>query len=143
MNLADYISALNEELSGYCTRKLSGCDITYGQLAFVVYIGEHPSCSPTELARAVDADTGHTTRSVKKLVSCGMVSRERHSTDGRAFVLSLTDRGMEMFDEIIGIYRSWESEKLGVLSAEEREILISLLRRLRDPGAIDEQASST
>ncbi len=129
--LIDFISALNDDFDEYCSHHLGDCEITPGQIAFLVYIGEHPDCSPTELARAVRADSGHTTRSVKKLVSCGMAIRRKHSTDGRAFVLSLTDDGMKVFKRIKTIYASWESDATLSLEPAERAQLLVLLAKMR------------
>lgn len=131
MNLADFISALNDDFAAYCSEQLGDCGITPAQISFLAYIGENPNCSPTELAHAVNADTGHTTRCVKKLVACGMATRNRHKSDGRAFVLHLTDRGMSILAEVRTIYREWEDGATSALDRDEGAQLIALLQKMR------------
>ncbi|MGI6218136.1 MAG: MarR family winged helix-turn-helix transcriptional regulator, partial [Coriobacteriales bacterium] len=100
------------------------------QLSFLVYIGDHPNCSPTELANAIDADSGYTTRSVKKLVASGMAIREKHKDDGRAYVLRLTSLGMEKAMAVREMYASWEEEVTCDLDEDEREALLKILSKL-------------
>ena len=130
-SLADFISQINEDFSCFCSRALGDCGISQGQISFLVYIGDHPNCSPSELAHAIEADSGYTTRTIKKLEACGMAVRERHRSDGRAYVLRLTDSGMEKFHEVRTIYAEWESSVMGDLSESERMLLMSMLSRLR------------
>ena len=73
--LSDFINRLNEDYSCYCARALGDCGISQGQISFLLYIGDHPNCSPSEVAKAVDADSGYTTRTVKKLVAGGRAVR--------------------------------------------------------------------
>lgn len=115
----------------YCTKTLGDCGLTQAQLSFLIYIGDHPNCSPSEVAHAVDADSGYTTRSIKKLEACGMAVRERHQSDRRAYVLRLTDRGMEKFFEVRTIYADWEDGITSALDESERALLMSILAKLR------------
>lgn len=130
-SLADFISHLNEDFSCYCSRSLGDCGISQGQISFLLYIGDHPNCSPMEVAQAVDADTGYTTRSIKKLEACGMAVRERHTTDRRAYVLRLTDAGMDKFYEVRTMREEWEAEIMGPLDESERAMFMSILAKLR------------
>ena len=84
-----------------------------------------------EVAQAVDADTGYTTRSIKKLEACGMAVRERHCSDRRAYVLRLTDAGMEKFYEVQAMYDEWETGIMSPLDEAERALFMSMLARLR------------
>ncbi len=128
--LARYIADMNEDFSKYCSEKLGDCGLSQGLISFLVYIGDHPNCSPTELANATDADSGYTTRSVKKLVSCGMATRQKHKYDGRAYVLKLTDLGMEKFYEVRVIYQDWEDKVTEGLDDSERALLMEVLKKL-------------
>ncbi len=128
--LIDYITALHEDFESYCAVKLDGCGITQGQIAFIVYIGDHPNCSPSELSTEVSADSGYTARSIKKLVEAGLALKQQQEADRRAYSLRLTELGMSMFEQCNKLHEQWEQQITGGLEAAERESLLELLRKL-------------
>lgn len=91
--LAYAVSQLRADFVAFSSRKLEALGITQGLLYFVLYIGRHPGCTPSDLSAALHADSGHTTRSIHKLEETGFVIRKAHPTDRRASVLELTDKG--------------------------------------------------
>ena len=88
--LAYAVSQLRADFVAFSSRKLEALGITQGLLYFVLYIGRHPGCTPSDLSAALHADSGHTTRSIHKLEETGFVIRKAHPTDRRASVLEPT-----------------------------------------------------
>ncbi len=129
-SLIDFINAMNEDFTLYCSQVLGDCGLSQGQITFLVYIGDHPNCSPSDISRDICADSGYTTRTVKKLESCGMAIRESHERDRRACMLRLTDAGMAKFYQVRTIYEDWESEMTSGLDDIEREMLLRIMRRM-------------
>lgn len=79
------------------------------------------------------------TRMVERLESDGLVRRERHPTDGRAVVVSLTPHGERELTELRGRYLAVLAERLDSLSDQElraltdaTESLAHLIEVLRD-----------
>lgn len=81
--LAYAVSQLRADFVAFSSRKLEALGITQGLLYFVLYIGRHPGCTPSDLSAALHADSGHTTRSIHKLEETGFVIRKAHPTDRR------------------------------------------------------------
>ena len=96
--LAYAVSQLRADFVAFSSRKLEALGITQGLLYFVLYIGRHPGCTPSDLSAALHADSGHTTRSIHKLEETGFVIRKAHPTDRRASVLELTDKGRQTME---------------------------------------------
>ena len=69
--LAYAVSQLRADFVAFSSRKLEALGITQGLLYFVLYIGRHPGCTPSDLSAALHADSGHTTRSIHKLEETG------------------------------------------------------------------------
>ena len=67
---------------------------------------------------------------VDRLVERGIVVREPSAGDRRAQVVRLTAEGVRLFDELGPRHLANEDRLLSALSAEERELLAALLRRL-------------
>ncbi|WP_346026620.1 bilirubin utilization transcriptional regulator BilQ [Beduinella massiliensis] len=125
-----YITVLKKDFDRFCEERLAQIGLTRGLLFFFIYIGKHPGCSPSELCAVLHADSGHTARSVDKLVQSGFVSRTRSETDGRAFSLSLTARGEEAFDSVRRLFAEWDEIVLKDTPDEERKDALRFLSAL-------------
>lgn len=125
-----YITVLKKDFDRFCEERLAQIGLTRGLLFFLIYIGKHPGCSPSELCAVLHADSGHTTRSVDKLVQSGFVSRSRSETDGRAFSLSLTTGGAEAFASVRRLFAEWDEILLRDTPDGEREDMMRFLAAL-------------
>ena len=128
--LAYAVSQLRADFVAFSSRKLEALGITQGLLYFVLYIGRHPGCTPSDLSAALHADSGHTTRSIHKLEETGFVIRKAHPTDRRASVLELTPKGRETMEASRGMFAEWDSYLLEQVPEEERRQLLKLLGHL-------------
>lgn len=125
--LAYAVSQLRADFVAFSSRKLEALGITQGLLYFVLYIGRHPGCTPSDLSAALHADSGHTTRSIHKLEETGFVIRKAHPTDRRASVLELTDKGRQTMEASRGMFAEWDAYLLDrspkTSAAQLRELL--------------------
>lgn len=127
---AFYVTVLRKDFADFSGGRLQEMGLSRGLLYFLLYIGKHPDCGPGAVSAALGADTGHTARSIEKLVQAGIVERRKHETDGRASCLRLTENGENAFKEAYTVFRKWDEEALAVLNQEERETGRRILRTL-------------
>lgn len=127
--LAFYINLLRGDFTQFCARRLKELGLSQGLLYFLLYVGRHPGCSAGQLASVLGADSGHTTRSVEKLVQQGFMTRTRSRQDKRAVVLDLTDQGREAFGQVGKWFYQWEEQRAREMSAEELAQLKALLQK--------------
>ena len=73
------------------------------------------------------------TRLVDRAVGLNLVTRRRPENDRRVVLLSLTERGRALLEELSGPLEAIHQEQMSRLSKEELQRLIELLGRLRDP----------
>ena len=130
-SLSMYITVLKKDFDNFCNSRLQDMGLSQGLMFFLIYIGNHPHCSPKELSLAIKADTGHTTRSVEKLVQGGFVTRKVKETDKRAFLLQLTEKGIQTFTEIKSLFNQWDEIVSKDLSKEDKEILHKILSQIK------------
>jgi DNA-binding MarR family transcriptional regulator len=90
--------------------------------------------TPAELARALDVDTGATTRMLDRLESKGFVQRERVAEDRRIVKIVLTDAGRAVADRISPLIAETLNVHLGGFSEDEIRMLIALLKRMIQNG---------
>lgn len=92
--LSYYSTIFYRSFSAFTGEQLQAVGLNFGLLFFVIYVGKHPGCSPSELTKALYLDWGYSQRSLNKLAADGFLSREKH---GRSYTLTLTDRGQQAF----------------------------------------------
>lgn len=127
--LGFYINMLRADFIAFCTEQLKELELSQGLLYFLIYVGKNPGCSPGEMAQKLKADSGHTTRSIEKLVKQGFMTRQKSEQDKRAVVLCLTQQGTEAFAKISGLFSQWEQQRTQHMTEEEVAELKRLLMK--------------
>lgn len=125
--LAYYVSALRKDFVLYCNEQLQEIGLSQGLLYFLIYIGNHKGCSPSSIAAGLNADTGHTTRSLDRLSELHFVVRRKNQQDRRAYELHLTKEGEEAFQKARTLFKEWDKKMLEDLGEEKASLLYDLL----------------
>lgn len=133
--LAALAGMIYRDFVSYSNERLEMIGLSNGLLYFILYIGKHPECSPGEISSKLKMDTGHTTRSLNKLVELGFVVREKNLQDKRAYMLNLTNKGQYAFQLSKDLFAEWDEGAVVDLTKEEQdqlqELLSKVLRRKR------------
>ena len=80
--LSYYSTIFYRSFAAFTGEQLQAVGLNFGLLFFVIYVGKHPGCSPSELTKALHLDWGYSQRSLNKLAEDGFLSREKH---GRSY----------------------------------------------------------
>jgi DNA-binding MarR family transcriptional regulator len=86
--------------------------------------------SPSALAASSMLTSGGVTFRLDKLEALGLIRRVPSKEDRRAIHAELTDRGLELIDEVLGAHLATEAAMLEGLTDVEAEQLVGLLRAL-------------
>jgi len=89
-----------------------------------------PGLSQTELARYLGVERATVGKQVAGCLRRGWIRREVSAHDRRRFSLYITPKGERMLREVAQIIPQHEREYTAMLTAEERETLKRLLRKL-------------
>lgn len=127
--IAYYLTLLGKNFNHYCSVRLQEMRLSPGLLYFVLYIGNHPGCSPKELCTALHMDGGHAARSLVKLEQGGFIRQEQNPRDRRAHILELTAEGADVFRASHDLFHRWEQEVLGEMESVDKQRLLSLLEQ--------------
>ena len=109
-------------------RKRFGLKIPEWRL--IAILAEHDSMTPQEIGQAGELDKITVSRAAAALVERGLVAQRRNPGDGRSHFLSLTSDGSALYNEIAPAALAMEAELLARFSAQERQVLEALLRRI-------------
>jgi len=106
-------------------------DISVTEWRVMAVLARFDGLSAREVAERTAMDKVAVSRALARLVEAGRVSRVTHDDDKRRSVLSLTEAGWDMHDEVAPMARAREREVLAKLDAEEREWLTRILDKLQ------------
>ena len=124
---AYYLSVLYKDFYAYAGARLHPLGVNNGLVFFVIYVGKHPGCTPSELTKTLHVDWGYSQRSITRLVEDGFLIREKV---GRAYHLTLSSKGQQAFSISHQVFFDWDQESLSSLSPSERDQLFSLLAKI-------------
>jgi len=108
-------------------------DVTPGLFGMMQVIANNPGLSQSRLAEAMYVDRSTIVTVIHQLAARGLVARMPSHRDKRSHSLQVTARGRQAVRRMERLVLRHEAEFASVLSAEERETLIRLLRRLYEP----------
>jgi len=97
-------------------------------------LGRFPDLSANEVAERTAMDKVAVSRAVARLLERGLIKREIHSDDRRRSVLTLSEVGYSVYDEIAPMALACEARLIATLDDEERAMLDRLLVKLGGPG---------
>ncbi len=89
-----------------------------------------------ELSEHLDVAARTMTSTVEGLVRDGLVERAPDPNDGRAVLVSMTDRGGEVFAAATEIRNRYFEEIFALLDPADRDGFVILLRKLADAGGL-------
>ncbi|MCW2783079.1 MAG: MarR family transcriptional regulator [Marmoricola sp.] len=96
-------------------------------------LGSRGSLTPTELTAACMLSSAAMTHRIDRLEQADLVSRDRDSADRREVSVRLTSKGQALIEQALVVHTGNESRMLDALTAEDRESLAGLLRKLLQP----------
>ena len=100
----------------------------------IAVLGRYPELSANAVAERTAMDKVAVSRAVAHLLERGLLLREMHGDDRRRSVLTLSEAGYRIYDEIVPLALDRERRLLATLSAEERAQLEKLLDKLAKQG---------
>lgn len=106
-------------------------DLSMTEWRVMAVLARFEGLSAREVAERTAMDKVAVSRALSRLVEAGRVNRDTHDGDKRRSVLSLTDAGWVMHDEVAPMARAREREVLARLDAEEQAWLARILDKLQ------------
>lgn len=105
-------------------------DLTPHELAILNRLAVHPALNQRELAELTYKDRPAVTRMLHRLISKGLVEKQINDDDRRAFLVALTDQGMELRNRVIPIAQEVMRQALRDIRLEDLESTIQALRKI-------------
>jgi len=129
------LSVLSNRISGAISREYHrrfGLAITEWRVMAV--LGRFPGLSAGEVAARTAMDKVAVSRAVARLLERALIQREIHGDDRRRSVLTLSETGYAIYDEIVPMALACEQRLIATLDEQERATLERLMVKLSGPG---------
>ena len=78
------------------------------------------------------ATSGNMTVVIKNMVRDGLISRTSDPNDRRSYLIELSQKGQDLIEEIFPQHILCVKEALGILSDEDKETLIAILKKYKN-----------
>ena len=106
---------------------LGGWGLNLAQFDVLAQVGSAEGLTQQELADSLLVTKGNVCQILDRMESSGLVARR---PEGRANRLFLTDEGRSLYERVVPAHEALIDERFSVLSREEQEKLLELLRKL-------------
>ncbi|MDU2064472.1 MAG: MarR family transcriptional regulator [Sporomusaceae bacterium] len=109
---------------------IKASDVTVAEAHAIEILGQLGPMNMKTLAQNLGVTTGTTTVTVDKLEKKGYAKRESVKEDRRVNLITLTDKGRNIFDEHHKYHHSLTQQILAVLTEEEGQQLLHILQKV-------------
>ena len=94
-------------------------------------LAEYPDISADEVCQRTRIEKSVVSRAVGKLLGRHLLERTFNENDKRRSSLCLSETGLVVYDEVMPVAESFETELLAALSSKEQKTLNTLLEKLQ------------
>jgi DNA-binding MarR family transcriptional regulator len=105
-------------------------DLTPAQFDVLVQLQRTPDILQQQLADQMLVSKGNVVGLLNRMERAGLVKRQAHPEDGRAYLLCLTEQGATLAAEVIPEHEALVAEYLTLLPPQDRRSLHDVLRKL-------------
>src|ERR1700743_230469 len=120
---------LSNSASAVYTRNF-GINVTEWRI--MTQLALEPGIPASRICQVIGFNKGPVSRTLAVMQKRGLVTIRTDPNDGRTHSISLTAKGRSLHDEVIVVALEREKRLVSCLKADEREMLIELLRRLHN-----------
>ena len=104
-------------------------NLSAAQFDVLVQVGFNEKLSQQELADKLFVTKGNITQLLNKLEELGLIKREQ---EWKTKFLSLTEKGKELFHEVVPKQEQFQAAQFSGLTSEEKKQLLDLLRKIQN-----------
>lgn len=125
-----YMEYILLSYNNYLKDHLDDVDITYGELTYIYSVKYYGPSSQREMAQRLYVSEANVAKMIKKLVNKGLVEKHKDENNKSRNLVSLTDKGEEVFVKVSVLTAGWERQITKELSNEKYTDLKDVMYQL-------------
>jgi DNA-binding MarR family transcriptional regulator len=116
-----------QKISHSASEPMQKADLSGPQLDLLAHINSTPGLTQQEFAEQLNVTKGNVTQLIDKLENKGLLKRQKEGRESKIF---LTTKGQTLVNQLLPDHDQFVVEKLSMLSIEEQQQLLTLLRKI-------------
>ena len=128
--LGRMIYFLAQEIKNQAERVLTPYDLTLEQFQTLKVLSPTNGLTQRQLCQAIKKKPSNMTRILDRLEAKSLTVRQPDPADRRAYLICLTDRGLILRDQVIGVFDRFSSEVHAGLTKEMKRTTRKVLDRM-------------
>lgn len=104
--------------------------LTMPQFRAIAQLCKNDGISQTSLAGLIESDPMTVGGVVERLESKGLITRQPHPEDSRAKLLTVTDAGRAIYDELVALVHAANKDMFDGITPEEQRLTLDVMRRV-------------
>ena len=111
-------------------QKLAAYQLSSSTYYYIIKLYEFGDLTQDKLVQLTGLNASNVTRAIQKLIFLDYIKRIQNPEDRRGFILSLDDKGDQLYPIIQSILLQVKDELLETLNSKEKEQFITLIKKL-------------
>jgi DNA-binding MarR family transcriptional regulator len=111
---------------------MAQCGVTADQFVLLSLLAEQDGITQQELVRRASSDANTIRAMLVLLEERGLVTRDRHPTDGRARSVALTRRGRQVYERLWSRSEAVRESLLDAFEPQEADLVVEYLTRISE-----------
>lgn len=124
------ISLLYRQAVAFLSRELEPYGVNSSEYIYLINIGLDEAVRQKRLSEKLAIDNGLTTRCLKSLEKKGFIVRQADAEDGRAMLVSLTEKGRSVRPVIYSLLAKWSRILSSGMTNEEIESFAAITAQM-------------
>ena len=112
------------------SKELKKWGLSVPKYGVLVRVYDHKELSISFLSTQIFRGNSNMTTLINRLEKDGLVQRINGDRDRRVRMIRLTPKGLRLVPGVIKEYRAFQQQMMDCLSAQERKLLLNLLKKL-------------
>lgn len=130
------INAISRCAAAFRQEELAPLGLRANHASYLVTLCRDPGLTQEQLAKRIFVNKSNAARQVAILEEAGFVTRSPSPEDKRSLQVFPTEKAYEALPRVRQTFRDWEDLVAQELTEQERQLLISLLTKMRDRAAL-------
>lgn len=114
---------INKYHHKFLEQRLRELNIGRAEAPYIKMIYHESPIKMNQLISNVVFHKSHTTRAINQMVKDGLITKEKDSEDKRSYIISITDKGIQVAKSVKQILKDWDYLINSALSEEEQKTL--------------------
>ena len=123
------ISTLFRKMTARMNTMLTQIGLTTAQSIVIFCLYDHEKMTQTDICNMLEMDKSTVAKMLPRLEKEGLITKERHESDARAFYVRLTEKAVALVPKAKAIQSEWLEQVTANFTAKERDSFYELIER--------------